>query len=59
MSGDSAMVSTRASSVIVDELPDGVVVMAASGLLKSANRAFLEMVGRDECEVTEAGPAVA
>jgi len=51
MSVDSAIVSARTDNLIVDELPDGVVVMAASGLLKSANRAFLEMIGRDECEV--------
>ncbi|HEY5377127.1 MAG TPA: ATP-binding protein [Polyangiaceae bacterium] len=45
-------VSTRAQvGALVDELPDGVLVMTASGLLKSANKAFLEMVGRHEREV--------
>ena len=36
---------------LVDELPDGIVVMTASGLLRTANKAFLDMVGRDKCEV--------
>src|SRR5450432_29041 len=45
-------VSTCAQvDALVDELPDGVLVMTASGLLESANKAFLEMVGRDKCEV--------
>ena len=37
--------------VLVDELPDGVLVMSATGHVKSVNRAFLEMVGRSEAEV--------
>ena len=41
----------NAENTIVDELPDGIAVMAASGLFTSVNKAFLEMVGRDQCEV--------
>ncbi|HEY3666090.1 MAG TPA: ATP-binding protein [Polyangiaceae bacterium] len=49
---DGAHDSERAAErVLVDELPDGVLVMSAMGSVKSANRAFLEMVGRSEAEV--------
>ncbi|HEY0463357.1 MAG TPA: ATP-binding protein [Polyangiaceae bacterium] len=34
-----------------DELPDGVVVMSATGRVEFANSAFLVMVGRDRCDV--------
>src|SRR5450631_3559852 len=49
-SADDVSTSAQADA-LVDELPDGVLVMTASGLLTSANKAFLEMVGRDKCEV--------
>jgi PAS domain S-box-containing protein len=51
MSADDVSNSAHAVNVIVDELPDGVAVMTASGLLRCANKAFLEMVGRDRDEV--------
>jgi len=36
---------------LLDELPDGVVVMTAQGIVEIANRRFLELVGRSEDEV--------
>ncbi|MEO8900067.1 MAG: ATP-binding protein [Polyangiaceae bacterium] len=36
---------------LLNELPDGVLVLTLAGLVESANPRFLEMVGRDRSEV--------
>jgi PAS domain S-box-containing protein len=40
-----------ATPLLLDELPDGVLVMTATGVVASVNSKFLEMVGRDRADV--------
>ena len=39
------------AATLLDELPDGAVVISGEGLIEAVNRAFLELVNRDRSEL--------
>jgi len=46
-----AVAAKAAELSLLDELPDGILIMTAEGIVEIANRRFLEMAGRSDGEV--------